>query len=341
MSFKFDYILNNCQSSLSEGDYNSESEYILTVTSIEGYNFIGNVPKIMTYSNMGDYREINLNYVNDSQYTITLVNLQSISHVTLQAIATKNSAIKNKYGLINVYKPTLHELQMIAQNRFYKFEGNLEYIDTAKFLVSLIKIYCNVESSDKEEVYFGQYKMGVKCDTVSTDIITLNCGSVTITEKYHNSLDYQNTTINLYLPFIGFINLEVTDYMNKEVYLKYQVNIINGESLAILSVNDTVIFTQSCDISFKIPFTMEDKNFVESAITPNTNYLNNSAPYIIIKRPKIISIPAYNDFNEYDSLSDYTGYVEVSELNFNVIHNYITKTEIEEIKTLLNQGVIF
>ena len=45
--------------------------------------------------------------------------------------------------------------------------------------------------------------------------------------------------------------------------------------------------------------------------------------------------------NKYDSLSLYTGYVEIGEIHFNPFNEVIYQDEITEIVTLLKDGVIF
>lgn len=333
--------LENCTLNL---DYNDWCyDFNIIVTANEGYDFASNVPFIEYTDKSGNHYYPEFEKVSDSVYQIEYEGTSD--RVFLTAIATKSTDIKNKYGLVSVYNPSISDLNRISKIRFDEFNGttgNFKYTDTAQYLIKLFRIYCKVNTTESERVYFGKYDMQVDCPLVEDEIIILDCGNVTILEKYHNSIDYNNTDIEIYLPFIGFVNLKTSDFMNCTVNLKYQVNVINGDSLAILSVEENELLTQNCNISFKIPYTMEDNNKVYSDIDANHNYLNSLQPFIYVKRSIMNDdrIKPFNNTSVYDNLFNFSGYSEIVDVNLNITNNYITNTEIDMIKQLLANGVI-
>ena len=77
----------------------------------------------------------------------------------------------------------------------------------------------------------------------------LSLGQIGITEFYHNFLDYAPyTKIDLFLPFIGFVPLDVDVVMGKTIKLRYIVDTYTGKCTAyvILIENsvETVIMTR-------------------------------------------------------------------------------------------------
>ena len=288
--------------------------------------------------------------VDDSTYQITLDFLQYRDY-KIVAEAVKKSIVVDRYGTVTVYRPTKDDMKQISAKRWiqkvYKQMGDTvtltdEYIDTAKYIVSLIKLFAKVDISSREKVYFGPYDMGLDCDVVGNDILTLNCGNVRIAGIHGNSIDYDDTEIEAYLPFIGFVTLKTADFMDKEISLEYQVNVINGDGLAVFKANGQVVASYSCNISFRIPYQMGGGEYQNTELQVNTNYLLNEPPFIYVKSHNAINpdenLP-YHDTNFYSCFGELTGYTEAKEIDLHIVSPHITKQEIDEIKQLLENGV--
>ena len=77
----------------------------------------------------------------------------------------------------------------------------------------------------------------------------------------------------------------------------------------------------------------------------NYGALGILTPYIIINRPMQSLAANFNDFNGYPSnitadLSTVAGYTEIDVIHLENMGEQITSVEIDEIETLLKQGVI-
>lgn len=298
--------------------------------------------------------EFPMNRISETDYEIEITLATDNETYTLYGEAIKSTIITDKYGLLAVYKPTQEELHNISLGRFITPKpvtvgGTVpivimkeEYIDTAKYAISLHRLYFNIESGDKENVYFGPYNTEIQCDSISNDIVTLNLGSVDIYGRHKNSIDYKNTQIEIYLPFVGFTTLDTADFMDKELSLIYQINILNGETLIILYSAGNIMYTTSCNVSYKIPFMLNDREYTNTQLQPNTNYLLNTAPFVYIKSYNAENPDEhkpYNTTNIYAKFGDLTGYTEALEIDFEPISDQITKTEIDEIKSIIESGV--
>ena len=344
--------LTNCTSNYPSGDYlHTETTFIITCEP--GFEF--QIEPSVTYGNRYDTYSDFLEKVNDTTYQIKKNPVAGWDYV-FTAEAIKKSIVIDKYGLITVYRPTKDELKVIATTRWQKrtyepvkidgtvvlYNANDEYIDTAKYVTALIKIYAHLESDSKARLMFGPYDMGIDCDVIGTDIMTLDCGSVKVKGVYGNSIDYENTDMEAYLPFVGFNQLNTVDFMDKEISLRYQVNVINGDALAVLSADGKTLLTHSCNVSFAVPYQLGGNEYVHNAIEPNTNYLLDTPPFIYVKTHTAINpdtkLP-YHDTKFYSRLGDLSGYTEATEIDFDTLSEHITKTEIDEIKTLLGSGV--
>lgn len=334
--------IENCTSNISAGVYDAGT-YTFTVTANEGYDFLNSSPYLHIKNNRGATYDRELVQTSKTICSLDFEMTDTIESVIIKSYATRSTAIKDKYGFISVFSPSIENLKIIASKRFVKYTTTgSQYIDTAQYLIALFRLYCHVNIADSEHVYFGKYDMGVDCPIVTDDLLILNCGNVEITEKYHNSIDYNNTDIEIYLPFIGFVNLSTNEVMGKIINLKYQVNVINGDALAIISVDENEILTQNCNISFKVPYTLENKEKVYSELDANHNYLNSLQPFLYIKRSILNDnrIKPYNKSSLWGKIGDFTGYSEINDVKLSIQNSYITYNEIAEIKQLLANGIV-
>ena len=86
----------------------------------------------------------------------------------------------------------------------------------------------------------GSTENFVQMNPVTSYIDTINCGYVEIPKRYGNSIDYKGTTLQVYLPFIGVVDLPTKEFMpppgqkRSIIFLKYYSHCITGECVAVL-----------------------------------------------------------------------------------------------------------
>ena len=85
-------------------------------------------------------------------------------------------------------------------------------------------------------VYLGNIDTGLTMPKVTDEIYEVNFGNITIKEKWGCYLDYAPyTKISIFLPFIGYQELNTDDVMGKTLLLKYQIDILTGSCIAKIS----------------------------------------------------------------------------------------------------------
>lgn len=79
---------------------------------------------------------------------------------------------------------------------------------------------------------------GVTGTKVTNQTFECSFGTKEIGEFYHNVLDYAPyTSVQIYLPYIGFVDLDTNEVMNSRITLKYRFDVFTGMCLARLFVN--------------------------------------------------------------------------------------------------------
>lgn len=261
---------------------------------------------------------------------------------TMQSFNVQNNKIyanaqvkpqTDKYGIITIYNPTPSELKEIGNVRY------MNNVDLGNYISNLIKVYVKIPKEDIATVLLGGYNTGVQSNVVVTDIIETDCSSVEIVGNYNNAMDYENTTVEMYLPFVGFVQLDTVKVMNETLKLIYKTNVINGDTIACLyNTTGTLLYTYNTTASFEIPYKLNAVNEPQGQLNVNSNYLFGFTPFITVRYNKALnsSNVVAND-DRLTTLENEIGFVRCSEV-FNTIN--ATTNEKEEIETLLKGGVI-
>lgn len=105
-----------------------------------------------------------------------------------------------------------------------------------------------------------------------TEFLTYNMGTVYIRPKFGNFLDSSPfTEVQLYLPYHGFVSLNPTEVMGKDIRIDYNINIVTGACIIYLyikiGVNDyRVIMEIPCSIGMDIPMNVSAKETIQSRL---------------------------------------------------------------------------
>ena len=143
-------------------------------------------------------------------------------------------------ALYAIYNPTLSQIN--AFGAWLWSDNFIEQIkklfnDPMQAIIGLHKVYATPATSGAQNIKVGYLDSGVSANVVSNQYTTIDCGTVTLSEYFHNIFDYAPyTQINLYLPFIGIVNLDNADVMRSSIHIIYHVDVLSGACLAEVKV---------------------------------------------------------------------------------------------------------
>lgn len=308
----------------------NEGYYFATAPSISFINYSGTTT---TYTMLtDDVDEFKKNFYYDFTFPdkvqLNVVNIEGNAQVIPEV---------DKYGIITIYNPTPTELKEIGNVRYMHTTDSS--VDLGNYIANLIKVFVKIPKGKTANVVVGGYNTDVVSNVVTTDVIETDCGSVEIVGNYKNAMDYDNTTVEIYLPLIGFKQLDTEKVMNETLSLIYKTNVINGDTIACLyNASGTLLYTFNTTASFEIPYRLNSVIEPKGQLEINSNYLFGFTPFITVRYNK-----AYNTANVIANdnrevfIKDITGYIKCSEV-FNTVK--ATATEKAEIESLLKEGII-
>lgn len=110
-------------------------------------------------------------------------------------------------------------------------------------------------------VGFGSYQhdvTGYGISRVAFNKGVKDLGETFIRPTFNNFLDFAAVEIYLFLPYIGFVQLQTDKYMGKTLKIQYSIDIHSGECSALLFANGTLMDTYDGQIGIVNPITSED-----------------------------------------------------------------------------------
>lgn len=295
-------------------------------------------------------------------------------------------------ALYKIYNPTQAEINSFGAwlwssnfvNQLLKVFNN-----PMESIIGLHKVYASPIIGGRSNIKVGYLDSGVNSNFVSNQYTKIDCGTVNLQEYFGNVFDYAPyTNIELYLPCIGFVQLDVGNVMRSSINITYTVDVLTGACLAEVNVkrdnSGGVLYSYSGNCASQYPLSsgsymgivssvigvagsivgtiasggslaplalgatsglLNAKTHVQhsGSLSGNSGVMGGKIPYLIITRPQTNMAENYQHLqgipsNTYTKLSACHGFVKVKNVN---VQNIIAESgELEEIKTLLLDGVI-
>lgn len=169
--------------------------------------------------------------------------------------------------LTTTFKMTKDRLQQLGRflwgsNIFDNF--SLICNNPIENIISCKSIPLSLDGST-QKIILGNVDTGVNGDKVSNNFTKQNIGSITINEKYNNFLDYAPyTNVIIYLPYVGFKELDTNLVMGKTLSISYTVDIITGGCLCQIKSNNVKLYEFNGNLGIDIPITASNRAQVEA-----------------------------------------------------------------------------
>jgi hypothetical protein len=143
-------------------------------------------------------------------------------------------------ALYKIYNPTQTEL-----NNFGAWLWSSNFVDQLlklfnnpmESIIGLHKVYASPVIGGRSNIKVGYLDSGVSSNFVSNQYTKIDCGTVNLQEYFGNVFDYSPyTSIELYLPCIGFVQLDVANVMRSSINITYTVDVLTGACIAEINV---------------------------------------------------------------------------------------------------------
>lgn len=130
--------------------------------------------------------------------------------------------------------------------------------DPMQAIIGLHKVFVTPPVSGSGAIKVGYLTSSASANYVNGQYVDVDCGTVTLEEYFGNVFDYENTQVEIYLPFSGIHKLNIDDVMRGNINVKYHVDVLTGACLIEVSViRDTVggvlyTFSGNCAVQYPV-----------------------------------------------------------------------------------------
>lgn len=293
-------------------------------------------------NNIGDTVVSNGTIAEDKQTGTVTINLTTgATDFTVYANAdvVKPPTIKN-YGAINVYSVTLENLDEFSKKRFFKPTGENDTgttyteVNLGEYVNRIKRIFVNVPVSGDDVLKCGNYNTGIKVKTPESDVILLDFGNVELTGTNGNSEDF-NAQIQMFIPCRGVVSID-SKYISKTINLSIKVNVITGDSVALISCDSVTFQIESFSLSRDVIYRLGANLNVVGGEEWNEQILYGLEPYVLITENLTVNVPV-NNTQENVTIGDVTGFAQFENVNLNTVNLLVD--EYNEIINQLETGV--
>jgi hypothetical protein len=247
--------------------------------------------------------------------------------------------IKN-YGAINVYSVTLENLDEFSKKRFFKPTGENDTgttyteVNLGEYVNRIKRIFANVPVSGDDVLKCGNYNTGIKVKTPESDVILLDFGNVELTGTNGNNEDY-NSTVQMFIPCRGVVSID-NNYIGKTINLTIKVNVITGDSVALISCDGVTFQIESFSLSRDVIYRSGTNLNVVGGEEWNEQILYGLEPYVLITENLTVNVPI-NNTQENVTIGDVTGFAQFENVDLNTVNLLVN--EYNEIVSQLENGV--
>lgn len=162
-------------------------------------------------------------------------------------------------GMMSVYIPSSVQLNLLSSylwsNNFVTSLVKEVYADPMDVIISLGFLPFNIPAeSTPVNIKVGDRDSQVSSNVPAEKYHNLDCGSVALKTTIGAYIDYAPyTKADIFIPFVGFVPLDVDAFMGHSVGLKYKVEICTGSGIAFLLRDGKVWQTFACNLMTPIP----------------------------------------------------------------------------------------
>ena len=249
--------------------------------------------------------------------------------IALRGVVVADVVYSGFYGSINVYELTNDNLKAFAEQRFTKTAEDL-----GKYVTNLFRLFCPVGETIDAVITTGDVNTGIHAKTPKSDILVLDFGNVTIPFHNNDLTDY-NSNIQMFLPFVGFVGIEVS-YIGKPVNLTYEVNVITGEAVAKLSTDGIIFSVHDCNVSSALIYKTSDYDIVGDTGF-SSRFMYGLNPFVKVMWRESMNAYVNNDECVRKVIGSITGFARITECEISTAQ--MTADEKQMIETELKYGI--
>lgn len=144
--------------------------------------------------------------------------------------------------LVLMYNPTAQEITSFND---FLYSGITDSMintlkklttDPLQYIVSLGLVHFDPPTTVSQNISFGGIDTGVSALRISKQMKSFDCGYIDVKNEFKSFIDY-NSRVSIFLPYIGYRELDINEIRGSRIRLKYNIDMLTGSCVAYLHIN--------------------------------------------------------------------------------------------------------
>lgn len=166
-------------------------------------------------------------------------------------------------GFISLFNPSASQVKALAN---YMWSQNFDLslfknivANPIQCILGLSIVPVDPVNAGTKTLTVGNIATDVSMPYLASQYVEVDCGTLNIAEFWGSYLDYSPyTKIQLYLPYIGIVPVDIDDMQNSTIKVVYHVDVLSGACVAYVLCGGTQLYTYIGQCSSNIPVTSND-----------------------------------------------------------------------------------
>lgn len=185
-------------------------------------------------------------------------------------------------GFVSLLTPTLSQIQALSS---YMWSTSFDPAQVKKLFANPMDVFIgmsilpiNIPSSRTKTISIAGINTGLVMNLADSQFVNVDFGTLTIKTGTGGSyLDYSPyTKASIFLPYIGWRDIDIDEIMNKTLHLKYCVDIVSGGCVAWLKCGGSVLYEWTGQCAVNIPLTSIDFTSTASAAISAVGHIGSA-----------------------------------------------------------------
>lgn len=176
-----------------------------------------------------------------------------------------NTRLIGRSRLVSLYR--LSDAQLTALGNGLWGDDIISFLSNTAlkpqdFIISLLRLPFTLGGGSNVAIKAGAFVIpGATGTLLASQFGKQDCGTLEIKEKWASSIDYQ-TSVSLYLPYIGEVTLNTQEVMGATIGVSYNIDVMTGTCVAFVKVTrgnlNSVLYSYNGNCGIAVPITSAD-----------------------------------------------------------------------------------
>ena len=163
-------------------------------------------------------------------------------------------------GFVSMYNPSVSQLKDLStflwSSGFDINNWKKLFTDPMEACIGLAIVPVAPTIGGSKSVKFGSVDSGISMPYLSTNYVKFDCGWLPIQKYIGSFLDFTDTRISIYLPYIGIRELSPDDVMGGNLHVAYIIDVLTGACACFIEDEERgVLYTYNGSCITNVPLT--------------------------------------------------------------------------------------